>query len=37
MELVQEKHLEYGHGESQGLSVERRNYGIIRGIFLLME
>jgi hypothetical protein len=37
MELVQDKHLEYRHGESQGLLAKRRNSGILRGIFLLVE
>jgi hypothetical protein len=37
MDLVRDKHLEYYHGESQGLLAERRNYGILRGIFLLVE
>ena len=37
MEPVQDKHLEYCHGESQGLSAERRNSGILRGIFLFVE
>ena len=27
MEPFQDKHLEYRHGESQGLSAERRNFG----------
>jgi hypothetical protein len=37
MEPVQDKHLEYCHGESQGPSAERRNFRILRGIFLLVE
>ena len=37
MELVQDKHLEYCHGESQGLLAERRKFGILRGIFFFME
>jgi hypothetical protein len=37
MEPVRDKHLEYRHGESQGLSAERRKFRILRGIFLLVE
>jgi hypothetical protein len=35
-ELVRDKHLEYRHGESHGFSVDRRNFGILRGISFLV-
>jgi hypothetical protein len=36
-ELVWDKHIEYCHRESQGLSIERSSFVILRGVLFLME
>jgi hypothetical protein len=37
MEIVRDKHLEYCHGETQDLSFERSNFGIVRRFLFLLE